>query len=108
SEYPSIMTRFNISPETINCPCCPDAPRVPELGYRVCRMRRGITSRVVERLIAKRGELKKLYSAAQNLSRPGREDGISDSSGHSYSVIPSEARNLSGFETEQQRDSSAR
>jgi DNA polymerase-2 len=63
SEYPSIMARFNISPETINCPCCPDAPRVPELGYRVCRMRRGITSRVVERLIAKRGELKKLCSA---------------------------------------------
>ncbi len=59
SEYPSIMARFNISPETVNCPCCPDAPRVPELGYRVCQKRRGITSRVVERLIAKRGELKK-------------------------------------------------
>ncbi len=37
SEYPSIMARFNISPETVNCPCCPDAPRVPELGYRVCQ-----------------------------------------------------------------------
>jgi len=59
SEYPSIMAKFNISPETVNCPCCPDAPRVPELGYRVCQKRRGITSRVVERLIAKRGELKK-------------------------------------------------
>jgi DNA polymerase II len=58
SEYPSIMARFNISPETVNCPCCPDAPRVPELGYRVCQARRGITSRVVERLIAKRSELK--------------------------------------------------
>ena len=59
SEYPSIMARFNISPETVNCSCCPDAPRVPELGYRVCQKWRGITSRVVERLIAKRGELKK-------------------------------------------------
>ncbi len=58
SEYPSIMARFNISPETINCPCCPNVPLVSELGYHVCRMRRGITSRVVERLIAKRGELK--------------------------------------------------
>ena len=63
SEYPSIMARFNISPETVNCPCCPDAPRVPELGYRVCQRRRGITSRVVERLIAKRSELKKMCSA---------------------------------------------
>jgi DNA polymerase II len=60
SEYPSIMARFNVSPETVNCPCCPDAPRVPELGYRVCQKRRGITSRVVERLIAKRSEWKRL------------------------------------------------
>src|SRR5258708_7166629 len=60
SQFPSIMARFNISPETVNCPCCPDALRIPELGYRVCQKRRGITSRVVERLIAKRIELKKL------------------------------------------------
>jgi len=54
SEFPSIMARFNVSPETVNCPCCPDAERIPELGYHVCRRRRGITSRVVERLIEKR------------------------------------------------------
>ena len=58
SEFPSIMARFNISPETINCPCCPQAPRVPELGYRICQRYRGITSRVVERLIAKRQQYK--------------------------------------------------
>jgi DNA polymerase-2 len=60
SEFPSIMARFNISPETINCPCCPQAPRLPELGYRVCQKHRGITSRVVERLIAKRRKYKEL------------------------------------------------
>ncbi|HEX5481713.1 MAG TPA: DNA polymerase domain-containing protein [Terriglobia bacterium] len=54
SEYPTIMATFNISPETVNCGCCPDGPRIPELGYRVCQRRRGITSRVVERLIQKR------------------------------------------------------
>jgi len=59
SEFPSIMARFNVSPETVNCRCCPRAPRVPELGYRVCQRRRGITSRVVERLIAKREEYKR-------------------------------------------------
>lgn len=58
SEYPSIMAHFNISPETVNCRCCPDAARVPELGYRVCELRKGITSRVVKRLITKRTELK--------------------------------------------------
>ena len=59
SEFPSIMARFNISPETVNCGCCPEAPRIPELGYRICRRRRGINSRVVERLIQKRQEYKR-------------------------------------------------
>src|SRR2546426_9975776 len=44
--------------------CCPETPRVPELGYRVCRQRRGITSRVGERLIRKRTEWKQLQRAA--------------------------------------------
>lgn len=65
SQFPSIMARFNISPETVNCQCCPDASRIPELGYRVCQKRRGITSRVVERLIAKRTQLKKLQKASE-------------------------------------------
>jgi DNA polymerase II len=64
SQFPSIMSRFNISPETVNCPCCPDASRIPELGYRICQKRRGITSRVVERLIAKRTQLKTLQKAS--------------------------------------------
>ncbi len=66
SEFPSIMARFNISPETVNCRCCPDAPRVPELGYRICQKRRGLTSRVVERLIAKRGEYKQNFTLTRN------------------------------------------
>src|SRR6202011_2340668 len=64
SQFPSIMERFNISPESVNCPCCPDAPRIPELGYRICEKRRGITSRVGERLIAKRSALKKLQKSS--------------------------------------------
>ena len=38
----------------------PLSTRIPALGYRICQKRRGITSRVVERLIAKRSKLKKL------------------------------------------------
>jgi DNA polymerase elongation subunit (family B) len=73
SEFPNIMARFNVSPETVNCACCPDAPRVPELGYRICQKRRGITSRVVERLISKRGEFKRRMRAvaAMSSSPPG-------------------------------------
>jgi len=65
SQFPRIMSRFNISPETVNCPCCPDAPRIPELGYRICEKRRGITSRVVERLIDKRVRLKTLQKTSE-------------------------------------------
>jgi DNA polymerase-2 len=65
SQFPSIMSRFNISPETVNCPCCPDAARIPELGYRICEKRRGITSRVVERLIDKRVRLKALQKTSE-------------------------------------------
>jgi DNA polymerase elongation subunit (family B) len=73
SEFPSIMARFNVSPETVNCRCCPDVPRVPELGYRICQKRRGLTSRVVERLIAKRGEYKRrMASLTPNTSPDGR------------------------------------
>ncbi len=72
SEFPSIMAKFNISPETMNCPCCPQAPHVPELGYRVCQKHRGITSRVVERLIAKRREYKEL----RNLELEARDSGL--------------------------------
>ncbi len=67
SEYPSIMSRFNVSPETVNCACCPNSPRVPEIGYRVCQRRRGMTSRVVEKLIRKRQQYKE--QAAENPSQ---------------------------------------
>jgi DNA polymerase-2 len=58
SMYPSIMARFNISPETVNCYCCSDN-QVPEIGYPVCKERRGLVSETVEPLINKRVEYKK-------------------------------------------------
>jgi len=59
SMYPTIMERFNISPETINCRCCPDAPRVPETGARLCRRRRGLLPEVLEPLLARRAYYKR-------------------------------------------------
>jgi DNA polymerase-2 len=70
SEFPSIMARFNISPETVNCGCCPEAPRIPELGYRMCQRRRGINSRVVERLIQKRQEYKRQMASVLEVGEP--------------------------------------
>ncbi len=91
SEFPSIMARFNISPETVNCGCCPEAPRIPELGYRICQRRRGITSRVVERLIEKRQEYKRQMAGDD----------------HAQPVILSEAKNLAVSTFETGRDSSS-
>ncbi|HEV8354129.1 MAG TPA: DNA polymerase domain-containing protein, partial [bacterium] len=53
SMYPMMMSSFNISPETVGCACCPDS-RVPEIGYTVCRRRRGLVPKVLEHLLERR------------------------------------------------------
>ncbi|MDX2174910.1 MAG: DNA polymerase domain-containing protein [Candidatus Sumerlaeia bacterium] len=64
SMYPTIMSRFNVSPETVDCACCPKGA-VPELGYSLCQRRRGLVSRSLEPIIAKRRALKALRSRAR-------------------------------------------
>jgi len=55
SMYPNIMVIHNISPETLNCPCCLRSNRhVPELGYRICEKRVGIIPKVVKPLVQRR------------------------------------------------------
>jgi len=62
SMYPSIMERFNISPETVGCECCPHN-RVPETGYTVFARRRGLVPRTLEPLLAKRARYKERLKA---------------------------------------------
>ena len=66
SMYPSIMVRFNISPETVNCRCCRDEPtaRVPEIGHHTCRHRQGLVPRTLAPLLDKRARYKRLMAAA--------------------------------------------
>jgi DNA polymerase II len=73
SMYPSIMVNNNISPETINCRCCMhDRPtaddrtgeagknnEVPELGYSICKKRRGVVPETLRAVIANRAYYKK-------------------------------------------------
>jgi DNA polymerase elongation subunit (family B) len=62
SMYPALMVMHNISPETINCACCPDSKkRVPELGYRICEKRRGLVPATLEPILIRR----KYYKAMQ-------------------------------------------
>jgi DNA polymerase-2 len=62
--YPSIMSRFNVSPETVNCACCRNAA-VPEIGYTICERRTGLVSRALGPIIAKRVEYKRRRNAAR-------------------------------------------
>jgi DNA polymerase elongation subunit (family B) len=64
SLYPSIMVRHNISPETVDCRCCPSTTKlVPELGYRICQRQLGLVPRVLKPVIERRIELKRLVRA---------------------------------------------
>ena len=64
SLYPNIMVRFNISPETIMCGCCPDpARRVPVLGYGTCDKRVGLIPRVLKPVVERRTRLKRMVRA---------------------------------------------
>ncbi len=57
--YPSIMVRFNLSPETVGARCCPGRP-VPEIGIPVCQHRQGLVPETLAPLLEKRGRCKAL------------------------------------------------
>ncbi|MFO7678184.1 MAG: DNA polymerase domain-containing protein [Thermoplasmatota archaeon] len=55
SLYPNIMLRFNISPETMLCKCCPHSShRVPQLGYHICEQRKGFIPEVLKPILYRR------------------------------------------------------
>ena len=59
SMYPSLMTTHNISPETVDCRCCP-GNRIPDSGHHLCTRRQGLVPAVLEPLLAKRRRYKEL------------------------------------------------
>lgn len=65
SMYPSIMARWNISPETVNCSCCAREPRarVPEIHHHTCRLRDGLVPRTLRPLLDKRARYKRALAA---------------------------------------------
>lgn len=64
SLYPNIMVRFNISPETVMCGCCPEPRRrVPVLGYGICDKRLGLIPRVLRLVVERRTMLKRMIRA---------------------------------------------
>jgi DNA polymerase elongation subunit (family B) len=68
SMYPAMMVRHNISPETVDCACCPDNA-APEIGYATCRRREGLVTRTLRPILARRQALKGLRDAAAGAAR---------------------------------------
>jgi DNA polymerase elongation subunit (family B) len=60
SLFPFIMTKYNISAETVLCSCCPDSKtRVPDVGYHTCEKRYGLIPKSLEPILTKRLSYKK-------------------------------------------------
>ena len=63
--YPSIMVRYNVSPETLNCKCCvQDGNKVPGLAYHTCIRRTGIVPLSIKLPLTKRLKYKALMKTA--------------------------------------------
>ncbi|MDA4114780.1 MAG: hypothetical protein OK474_12115 [Thaumarchaeota archaeon] len=55
SLFPFIMTKYNISAETVLCWCCPDSStRVPDVGYHTCEKRVGVIPQSLKPILTKR------------------------------------------------------
>ena len=68
SMYPAMMVHHNISPETVDCACCPEAA-APEIGYSTCRRRDGLVTRTLRPILVRRQALKRLRNSASGVAR---------------------------------------
>ena len=67
SLFPFIMTKFNISAETVLCWCCPDSgTKVPDVGYHTCEKRLGVIPRSLEPILTKRVSYKQRKKAEKD------------------------------------------
>ncbi len=62
SMYPEIMVRHNVTPEAVNCACCPDN-KVPGISHHLCRKRIGMIPAVLGPIVEKRRRYKDLVRA---------------------------------------------
>ena len=61
SMYPVLMVKNNISAETVLCKCCPNSRlRIPELNYHICEKRVGVVPKVLDLIVSKRLQYKRL------------------------------------------------
>ncbi|MCR1795532.1 DNA polymerase domain-containing protein [Leptospira sp. id769339] len=69
--YPSIMSGYNISPETVNCLCCDNdqiKTYIPGTRYHICNKRLGVVSEALEDILSRRKYYKDQIDAGSPLS----------------------------------------
>ena len=59
-QYPTIMAVHNVSPETMDCACCPGENPVPGVAHHTCSRRRGLVPEALQGLLTKRLKYKHL------------------------------------------------
>jgi DNA polymerase elongation subunit (family B) len=82
SMYPEMMVRRNISPETVNCACCPEN-LVPEIGHRLCVKRRGLVPSVLAPILEKRAR----YKARWKAGGPGAAADKARADAHKWTLV---------------------
>jgi DNA polymerase elongation subunit (family B) len=66
SLYPSIICKYNISAETLNCSCCSESGhKIPGLGLHICSKEKGIVAESLKLPLDKRFAYRKLRDSAQ-------------------------------------------
>jgi len=69
SLYPTLMMKYNLTPECISCQCCAHSKttmQVPELDYNLCEKKIGIVPHTLRILLRKRAEYKTLMTKTTN------------------------------------------
>ncbi|MBI4281083.1 hypothetical protein HY628_02720 [Candidatus Uhrbacteria bacterium] len=69
SMYPSIIVNYNLSPETLNCSCCPQGEAVPGAPWHLCRKRIGVIPKGIHKVLERRLELKHAMKAEKDPAR---------------------------------------
>src|SRR2546422_1917377 len=75
SLYPTLMTKMNLSGETVNCTCCPNSSnRVPELEFNICERSEGIVPLSLKILLDNNARYKAAKKAAVDEESKTRYD----------------------------------
>jgi DNA polymerase elongation subunit (family B) len=90
SLYPSIISAHNVSPDTLNCECCPEAEPAPGEQSRFCRKKKGFIAAVIEDIINRRMRIKEII-------KKGRKDKMLDARQDALKTIANAMYGYMGF-----------